>query len=278
MRPTPGSPAARLFAVVELARPGNVVMAGAGAVIGAVVAAGPGAWDLIGLAAAATGLVTAGGNALNDVVDRAIDRQAHPERPIASGRVSPTAGGVVAGLAFALALLAAALISVPVLALVAGAEAMLLAYELVFKARGLVGNLVVATLVAATFLGGALAVGRVTAPVGFLSGMALTANVGREVYKDAEDAAHDRGRETLAQRWGPERASRLADASLIGAVALSVSPLIVGFGGPLFWAGIAIADVAFLAAVLAGSPASAQRRAKAAMVVALAAFAAGGLA
>lgn len=268
--------ASRAGALVDLARPGNLLMAAIGALVGALVAAGPGQWLAVGLAAGATALVTAGGNALNDVVDREIDRRAHPERPIPSGRLDPQAASWFGAVCFLAAIGLAWPVNVRLLALVLAAEGLLVGYELVWKARGLVGNLVVAALVGATFVAGALAVGDLTLPVGFLAGLAFLANVAREAWKDIEDADHDEPRATLAQRWGPKRTHRWAQVVTLGAVALSPLPYLVGFGGWPYLAVVGLADVAFLAAVFAGSPARSQRLSKAAMVTALAAFVLGG--
>jgi geranylgeranylglycerol-phosphate geranylgeranyltransferase len=263
-------------AVVELVRPGNVVMAGVGALVGALVAAGPGAWLSVAAAALATALVTAGGNAVNDVTDRRIDERAHPGRPIPSGRLSAKAASAIAAAAFALALGLAAGVSWPLVAVVAAAEVLLIGYEGLWKARGLVGNVVVASLVGATFVAGAVAVGRVTPPVGFLAGLAFLANVAREVWKDAEDADHDVDRATFARRHGEATADRLASALTLGAVGLSVLALLVGFGGWVFALVVGLADAVFLAAVFAETPARAQRLSKRAMLAALVAFALGG--
>lgn len=253
-------------------------MAGVGAIVGGLVAgAGSPEMAAVAKAAGATGLVVAGGNALNDVVDRRIDRGAHPGRPIPSGRLSARAAKVFVAISFAAALALGAWVSLALLGLVAVAEALLVAYEGIWKARGLVGNIVVALLVAATFIAGAVAVGTVTTPVGFLAGLAFLANVAREVWKDIEDIEHDVGRVTLARRWGPTRAGRLAQGLTIGAVVCSVVPLLVGFGGWAFAVLVGLADAAFLAAVFASSAARSQRIAKAAMVTALVAFALGGV-
>jgi geranylgeranylglycerol-phosphate geranylgeranyltransferase len=265
----------RAAALVELARPGNVLMAGVGALVGAIVAAGPGSWPATGAAALATGLVTGGGNALNDVTDRALDRRAHPQRPIPSGRLSTRAASLAAGVAFLLASGIAAWVSLELLGLVVAAEAVLIAYEGLAKDRVLVGNMVVAALVGATFLAGAVAVGELTAPVGFLAGLAFLANVAREIWKDDQDADHDVGRATFAQRY-PRLAPRVAQAVTLGAIACSVLPLLAGFGGWPYALFVGLADAVFLAAVFADTSAIAQQRSKQAMMVALVAFALGG--
>lgn len=270
------STASRARALVELARPGNAAMAAVGALVGALVAVEAVPWRPVALAAGATALVTAGGNALNDAADRRVDRAAHPERPIPSGRASAGAAVALAAACFALALPMAWAAAPRVFLLVVAAEAGLLGYEGAWKARGLVGNAVVGLLVGATVVAGGLAAGRVTAPVGFLAALAMLSTVGREIDKDAEDAAHDRGRDTLAHRLGAVGARRVAAGFTLAAVALSAAPLVVGFGGWPFLALVALADLGFVAAVLQETPARAQRLSKAAMGVALVAFAVGG--
>lgn len=262
---------------VELARPGNVVMAIVGVAIGALVAAGrfeaaPVAW-----AALATALVTAGGNALNDVVDREIDRTAHPSRPIPSGRVSWRAALLVGAGSFGIALAAGWIVGPDLFLLVLGAEAALVVYEVYLKGFGLVGNVVVGGLVALTFVAGAIAAGSVPAPVGFLAGLSFLANVGREVFKDVQDAAHDRGRRTLAHRLGEPRATWVARVLTLAAVALSPAPYLIGFGGLYYLVPVALADAVFLSAAWTSDPERAQRRSKVAMVLALIAFSLGGL-
>lgn len=275
---TSGSIRSQAAALARVARPGNVVMAGIGVLVGALVVGGPVLGLAVGLTALATMLVTAGGNALNDLTDLTIDAQAHPDRPLPAGQVGR---GAVLGLVligFLGALVLAILVSWPVAGLVAGAEAVLVGYELVLKRRGWVGNLVVALLVALTFIAGGLAVGRLSWSVAFLAGAALSANVAREVWKDAEDAAHDRGRATVARRWGQETARRTAQAATVLAIVLSPLPLAVGFGGWPFLAGVLVADAIFLASLFVPSPGKAQRLSKAGMVAALAAFVVGAIA
>ncbi len=264
--------------LVRVARPGNVVMAGIGVLVGALVVGGPVTSLAVALTALATMLVTAAGNALNDLTDLAIDAQAHPERPLPAGQVSR---GAVLGLAlvgFLVALALGSLVSWPVAGIVALAEGIVIGYELALKRRGWIGNLVVALLVALTFIAGGLAVGHLSASVAFLAGAALSANVAREVWKDAEDAAHDIGRSTIARRWGQTTARRTGQAATVLAIVLSPLPLLVGFGGWPFLAAVLVADAIFLASLAVPAPAKAQRLSKAGMVAALIAFTVGAIA
>ena len=95
-----------LRAYLELIRPPNVLTAVADVLAGYAVAglSHPRAlpW-LIG----ATACLYAGGVTLNDFFDRQLDAVERPERPIPSGRVTPTAAGVWGGLLLALGIAAA---------------------------------------------------------------------------------------------------------------------------------------------------------------------------
>ena len=270
---------ARVGGVLELARLENVLMAGIGVLLGALVAGGePQGLDLT-LATLATMLVVAGGNALNDATDVAVDRVAHPTRPLPAGVLSTRAALGMTIACFLVALAAAALVSIGLLLVVLGAQAALVAYDVHLKRAGLIGNLVVAALVGLTFLAGALAAGALTAPVIFLAGLAFLANVAREVWKDAEDAPADQDRRTVARVHGPRRAHLVAVTATLLAVALSPLPLIVSdFGGAPFLLVVAAADLLFIFATLQPTPGRAQRLSKAGMAVALAAFLTGAIA
>jgi 4-hydroxybenzoate polyprenyltransferase len=63
----------------------------------------------------------------------------------------------------------------------------------------------------------------------------------------------------------------------LAGVALSLAPALVGFGGWPYVALVLVADAVFVAAILQAAPGRAQRLSKAAMAVALVAFAVGGL-
>jgi len=81
---------------LALLRPGNGVVASAAVLAGALAGAGPPAVEGTTLVRVALGCAAAfcfigAGNALNDFFDREIDKKAHPDRPIPSGRVTPRA-------------------------------------------------------------------------------------------------------------------------------------------------------------------------------------------
>ncbi|MGQ0797164.1 MAG: UbiA family prenyltransferase [Methanobacteriota archaeon] len=270
-----------------LARPWNAGMSAAGVVVGGIVAVGPGAFlDVgvpLGLAAAAAASFTAGGNALNDIADRATDAVNHPDRPLPSGRLTVRQARAFAGASFGVAAVLGALVNVWCLAIVLANALLMYAYESGLKAGGFPGNVAIAYLVGSLFLfagfasyaGDAERLSR----VGVLAALAFLATVGREVAKDIEDLAGDVDRRTLPKRIGARRAGAVAALAFVAGVAFSVVPWSFALLGLGYVATVVVADGMFIYAALhsATRPARAQRVAKYAMVVALAAFLAGGV-
>jgi len=268
---------------LALLRPGNGVVASAAVLAGALAGAGPPAVEGTTLVRVALGCAAAfcfigAGNALNDFFDREIDKKAHPDRPIPSGRVTPRAALWVSAGLFATALAIGAFLSLDALAVVATSALMMLAYEKGLKAAGLPGNGAIAYLSGITFLFGGVVV---AAPLSALplALLGFLASLGREVAKDIEDREADTDRRTLPQRVGAPRAGLVSAASTLAAVALSPLPFLpLGQFGLEYLAVIAAADATFIyaASVLRASPRGSQRLSKVGMALATLAFAVGG--
>jgi geranylgeranylglycerol-phosphate geranylgeranyltransferase len=272
---------------LRLVRIGNTSVSFAGTIVGGLAAAGTGllhpwgSWLDLLLAAGSTACVTAAGNALNDVGDRESDRRNHPDRPLVTGELSVASAraSVAILLVAAVALVAPQLGQHPALgAILAVAIGVLLAYELKFKAIGLVGNLEVALLTGLVFLYGAAAVGSLL-PTLSLGAMAFFATASREVIKDMEDAAGDTDRSTFPRTHGP-RASTLLARGLVGAaLLLSPVPLLVlvpvaSIAGIMYLAFVLVADGLFVLSVvhLPEKLHGEQSQSKLAMAVSLLAF------
>jgi len=276
-----------VLAHVRLLRPGNAAMSAAAVGVGAVVAVGV---DLaaaraasVALGALVTFLFTGAGNALNDFYDRDVDRVNHPERPIPSGRIAPRAAFDTAFLLFVLAIVLSVFLNAAAFGLVLLSLVLMIAYETRFKASGWSGNLLIAWLVGSLFLFAGLCVfeGQMP-PVQIAANLAVLAalsTAGREIVKDIEDVAGDVGRATLPKTRGVPFAGRAARAFLVAAVALSAVPAAFGLLGIWYVPLVALADATFIYAALHAtrSPARSERAMKAAMIVALVAFLAGGL-
>jgi 4-hydroxybenzoate polyprenyltransferase len=125
-------------------RPANALTAGADAMAGLAVA-----WSVAPDAVLATNLflvpaamsLYAGGVALNDLCDAALDSVERPERPIPSGRVSWVAALGLAGFLMALGVALAAL-AAPAAGLIAAAVAVLaISYDAWAKHRSVLGPL-----------------------------------------------------------------------------------------------------------------------------------------
>ena len=119
-----------LRAYLELLRPPNVVTAIADVLAGYAVAgrAQPAAlpWLIV-----ASVCLYAGGVVLNDFFDRAVDAIERPERPIPSGRVSPTAAATIGGGL----LIAGMLAAIGASARSAGVAAAIASFVLLYDAR-----------------------------------------------------------------------------------------------------------------------------------------------
>ena len=241
---------------------GNTVVSFVGTIVGGVAARGSGIvlplelWGLLVLAAFSTAFVTAGGNVVNDLLDRDSDRVNHPDRPLVTGEVSP---GTARYLAVAF-LAGSVIVAVPVMVreplvgvFLAAALVALLSYEFRFKSAGFGGNLLVAFLTGLVFLYGGAAAGMPEAvlPFGF---MAFFATLSREVIKDMEDLAGDVDRRTLPRTRGMGVAGVVARASVLVALGLSVLPLVVlvhldSVAGIMYTALVLVADALFVVSV-----------------------------
>jgi geranylgeranylglycerol-phosphate geranylgeranyltransferase len=280
-------PPAPVRAGFQLVRLGNTVVSFVGTIIGGVAARGAGVqlstslWTWLVLAAFSTAFVTAGGNVVNDLLDRESDRINHPDRPLVTGAISPTAARwTAAGL-----LIGAVAVAVPVLLvrplvgiLLAVALVALLSYEFRFKSAGFGGNLLVAFLTGLVFLYGGAAAGAPLAVLPF-GLMAFFATLSREVIKDMEDLAGDVNRRTLPRVRGMSFAGGVARGAIAIALALSVIPLFIllpldSVAGIMYAALVLVADALFVVSVL-WLPArlhTEQTLSKGAMAVALLAF------
>lgn len=269
-----------LSGALELCRPLNAVLAGCLPLVGAYVAGALAARPVAALVAGvATALGTASGNAVNDYFDRDIDAVNAPDRPVPRGAVSPRGALAVAVVAAAVAVAVTA-VYLPTLALAVGILnlVVLVAYTPLLKGRYGLGNLAVAYLGGSAFLFGGLAV-RSLAAVGVLAGLAASATLARELLKDVEDVAGDRGKglHTLALTVGTGPATLLGDALLVLTIALSPVPYLTGTLGVAYLAVVVVADLLAVAAVVRSRNAvgESQRYVKYAMAVSAVAFLAG---
>ena len=230
-------------------------------------------WQNLLISAVVVFMFICGGNALNDYIDHEIDKTAHPERPIPSGRMTRgearTAAYVMLGGSVVVSLLT---FDIECIVIVIIACILMIAYEEALKQRGFIGNVTIAILTGMLFLLGGAVVGDAADNL-IIAMMALLVSVGREIAKDIEDMESDEGRLTLPMRIGVGKASALSCIFFVAGPLLSVAPMVWHSYGVLYYTVVA-ADIIFLycAAVVFKDPHKAQKSAKIAMLVALVSF------
>jgi geranylgeranylglycerol-phosphate geranylgeranyltransferase len=221
----------------------------------------------------------AGGNSLNDYLDRDVDKVAHPERPVPSGRISPKTALWIAIATFVISIGSSLLLrNIESIAIVLAAIVVIILYEFKTKAMGLVGNLSIAFLTGGLFLLGGAIVGQIDKTLA-IAAMAFLATLGREVVKDIQDMEGDFDRVTLPKRIGRRNAGIVGSAAFLLAVALSFLPYLNDVFGLEYLAAVLVADAIFIYSSIVHfqNPKKGQTWAKYGMLVALIAFLIGGL-
>lgn len=257
-------------ALLRLARWPNVALAASGVAFGAWwVGWGPG--ERIALAAVGAACLTVTANVWNDIADIEIDRLAHPDRPLPSGRLSTRAARAIATTAGVLgvALEAAALPELGALSV--AVVALMYAYSPWIKRAGLLGNVVVAVLASLPFLYGAWVVGRPRGAISLVI-IAVPLHLAREVAKDLEDAPADAG----SRRTLPVSAGVSVAVAVLSVASLAFLLLLLPFVAARPWFAAAVLPAAALVLCAVGIAVRGHRGSplvfKLAMICAMAAF------
>jgi geranylgeranylglycerol-phosphate geranylgeranyltransferase len=198
-------------------------------------------------------MLTAASMAINDYYDRRIDAVNEPNRPIPSGLIKTREA-----LAFALVLTimgfaAAYLTNVYSLATAMIAWIVFVAYTMVGKRSGLIGNLLVSTCVAIPFIYGSITtINEINLNVLIFACIALLSNTGREITKGIVDIKGDRtqGVNTLAVHYGEKKAAIAAAAFYLCAVLLSPTPWLLSIVSFWFIPLVAVTDLGLAASSL----------------------------
>ena len=268
---------------VSMMRPGNCVMGAAGVLLAAIICLEHGdlfdyVLELV-LSVVVVVTFTGAGNSLNDYFDREVDRAAHPSRPIPKGLVSPSGALAASAVLFSVSAVLGFAVGLTSFLIVIASLAVMVAYEVLLKSEGLVGNLAISWLTGALFLFGGAAVDNLDL-AWILALLAFLATLGREVAKDIQDMEGDKGsRTTLPMRIGADRAGVVAALSLISAVALSPVPYMLSLLSVWYLPVVAFADAIFIysSLIVFRDPERGQNMIKLAMLFALLAFLFGGI-
>lgn len=204
-----------LFGTALLGRWHNAFLAGFAVWVGAHTCGFSGLHPSLLFACLVTVLVTAGGNASNDIADLRVDREAKPHRPLASGVVPLWAGWIFVSLSFLLGMVAAFRLGVPHRSIAAGVIALLLFYNFLLKHVPLAGNVLVALMSGLPFLyGGILSKEWRWALIPFC--FAALTHLAREILKSVEDKDGDmkNGIRTIAA-YVPDKVLRTISTSFL---------------------------------------------------------------
>jgi geranylgeranylglycerol-phosphate geranylgeranyltransferase len=225
----------RVLATLEIARPHNMVAAGACVYSGYRLSGGAGI-ALAVWAAALTALVAGLGNLINDYFDAEIDRVNKPQRPIPSGRLTRRYVRRVYAAGTAIAtMLIAVLLPLGLFVFMTVWEGLLFLYAARAKRGFLIGNFLVAAVCASAFAVGASVAGALSS-VTFPFCFAFFFVLAREFIKSAEDVEGDRlaGASTLAVRGGARKSAEWGALLILACVLAAPVPAVAGAFGRLY--------------------------------------------
>ena len=189
-----------------------------------------------------------GGNSINDYSDRETDRISHPNRPIPSGRITPTTALRIGTVSLTVsAAFSFMLPNVTATCIVIVACVFIVMYELYLKKRGFLGNITIGVLTGMVLLLGGAIVSDVQKCY-VVAMMIFLISLGQEIVSDIEDLTGDIDRNTLPKRFGVQNTRYVATAFLTIAALLSVFPILFGSTNALYIS-IIITDLLIFTAI-----------------------------
>jgi geranylgeranylglycerol-phosphate geranylgeranyltransferase len=240
----------KLKALMQLIRPELPISAGICVVVGQTIALGriPSINDL-GLGFGLGLFLSSSAMIFNDLFDLEVDRINTPNKPIPSGRVSSTEAVVFGSITGLIAMLIAGLISPLVLICSLLLWFLGFLYNWKLKATGFLGNLIVATNVAMTFILGGISVGETKNMLVWIFGaIAFVFDLAEEIAGDAMDMEGDQkiGSKSLAILYGKRVALRTSGVLFIVMILLSLLPIVLGEISLAYILPIVLMDVAIV--------------------------------
>ena len=188
----------KLRGVIQLFRPELPFAAGVSVVLGEIVALGyfPPLRE-IALGFLCGFFISGSAIVLNDYFDLEVDEVNAPNRPLPAGTVSPSEAILLTVIATVIGLAAAFVIGIPAFILCVIFWGIGFLYNWKFKEAGLLGNLMVSSSVAITFILGGIAVAEPWNKIVWTFGlMAFFIDLGEEIAGDAMDIEGDKKRDS----------------------------------------------------------------------------------
>lgn len=237
-------------AISDLVNTELPIAAGICVVAGEVLALGSFPSIAIALAVFFAGFFTSGfAMSSNDYFCLDVEKINHQDRPLPSGRVTVRELTLIAGLFSVAGFVAAAFLGPLPLALAVILWAVSLLYNWKWKGAGLLGNMMVSSSVAMTFVFGGVAMGEVTSGVVWTFGaLAFLFNLGEEIAGGAMDVRGDERRvvRSLARMKGRKFAMRVTGVIFASFVGLTIIPCVIGWLGRVYLVLVLIEDAAVL--------------------------------
>ena len=192
--------------------------------------------DLLALVIVSAICITSGGFAFNDYIDQESDAIVKKNRPIPSKNLAPWIALLVAGVFFAIGLLASLRINILCFGIALADTLLLVAYSTyVKKHAGFLGSILMGILIGTSFVYGEAALSGTISIVSFSLSFMSMGNVGGNILRDVLSLEGDlkAGYATLAAKRGPKFAIKVgAVFFLLNAIGSPIPYLVdaVGYG------------------------------------------------
>jgi len=202
--------------------------------------------------------IAAGGYAVNDYFDADIDAINKPYRPIPSGRVKRQHALIYSLILMILGLVTSSIIGIITLLYALFNAALLILYSYRIKRLGVIGNIVISYLGAASIVFGALALCENIRHISLVSTSFIPAFfaffllLGREIIKTVEDVKADikKNMRTLPILLGTRKALIISIIPLVLVISLSLLPVILYNYGLVYLILALITDVIIVYVIL----------------------------
>ena len=192
--------------------------------------------DLLALVIVSAICITSGGFAFNDYIDQESDAIVKKNRPIPSKNLAPWIALLVAGVFFAIGLLASLRINILCFGIALTDTFLLVAYSAYIKKNaGFLGSLLMGILIGTSFVYGEAALSGMISIISFSLSFMSMGNVGGNILRDVLSLEGDlkAGYATLAAKRGPKFAIKVgAVFFLLNAIGSPIPYLVdaVGYG------------------------------------------------
>ena len=181
-----------IIAYFNIIRPLNVIVGSITILVSSLIAKYNGPINVVIFAALVVTLYTVGANTLNDYFDYEIDKINRPDRAISSGLVLRTHALIISILAFLLGTLIALQLNINSQLVSIGISLpLIIGYNIKLKKFPLIGNIVVAIVLALSFIYAGLAFSNVS-PLILPAALAFWLTLIRELVKDMADIIGDK--------------------------------------------------------------------------------------